>query len=199
MRKPRSYSSLADAVARTAQTYRRALWDDQDAYVEIWCEKEALAGVLYEVTSEYDVPLMVVKGFPSKDFVHSAAEAIEQRGAPAFLYYCGDWDPSGLKIWDGIQASISRYAPDADVTFERIAVTREQISDFDLPTRPTKRDGNTHAMDFQGESVEVDAIPVDVLQQLVRDAIERHINQRKISSASEKRGRMIIIDSRWNA
>lgn len=180
MRKPDSYSSLAEAIALTARTYRRALWNDQDAYVEIWCEKEALAGVLYEVTSEYDVPLMVVKGFPSKDFVHSAAEAIESRGVPAHLYYCGDWDPSGLKIWDGIQASITRYAPDADVTFERIAVTRQQIRDFDLPTRPTKREGNTHAKNFQGESVEVDALPVDVLQQLVRDSIEQHIDQRQL-------------------
>lgn len=180
MRKPRSYSSLAEAVALTATTYRRALWDDQDAYVEIWCEKEALAGVLYEVTSEYDVPLMVVKGFPSKDFVHSAAEAIEARATAAFLYYCGDWDPSGLKIWDGIQASIRRYAPDADVTFERLAVTDWHINVFDLPTRPTKREGNTHAKNFEGESVEVDALPVDVLQDIVRSSIEQHIDQQQL-------------------
>lgn len=180
MRKPASYSSVAEAVALTAETYRRALWADQEAYVEIWCEKEALAGLLYEVTSEYDVPLMVVKGFPSKDFVHSAAEAIDHRGVRAFLYYCGDWDPSGLKIWDGIQASIIRYAPGADLIFERIAVTRQQISDFELPTRPTKREGNTHAKNFQGESVEVDTLPVDALQQLVRNAIEQHIDQRQL-------------------
>jgi hypothetical protein len=185
MRKPRSYSSLVEAVARTAETYRRALWDDQDAYVEIWCEKEALAGVLYEVTSEYDVPLMVVKGFPSKDFVHSAAESIEGRGVPAFLYYCGDWDPSGLKIWDGIQASIRRYVPDADVTFERLAVTDWHIKAFDLPTRPTKREGNTHAKNFHGESVEVDALPVNVLQDIVRAAIEQHIDQRQLAITKE--------------
>jgi hypothetical protein len=28
-------------------------------------------------------------------------------------------------------------APDADIYFERIAVTPEQINDWDLPTRPT--------------------------------------------------------------
>src|ERR1017187_1801967 len=28
MRKPRSYSSLEEAIARTAETYRRALWDN---------------------------------------------------------------------------------------------------------------------------------------------------------------------------
>src|SRR5947209_5114302 len=33
MRKPRTFSSLEDALQNTARTYRRALWDDQPAYV----------------------------------------------------------------------------------------------------------------------------------------------------------------------
>ncbi len=46
MRKPRSFSSLEEALENTAQTYRRAIWDYQDDYVEIWLEKDALAGVV---------------------------------------------------------------------------------------------------------------------------------------------------------
>ncbi len=179
MRKPRSYSSLEEAIARTAESYRRALWDDQDAYVEVWCEKEALAGVLYQITQLYDVPLMVVKGFPSKDFVHGAAQTIDGMSKPAYLYYFGDWDPSGLLIWTDIQNKIQRYTAAAPVKFHRVAVTQEQIGRYQLPTRPTKREGNSHAKDFLGDSVEVDAIPVDVLQELARDAIERHIDQRQ--------------------
>src|SRR5215210_8887581 len=33
MRKPRSYDSLQAALWQTAETYRRALWNDQAAYV----------------------------------------------------------------------------------------------------------------------------------------------------------------------
>src|SRR5262245_30249840 len=62
MRKPTSYSSLGACLRRTAQTYRRALWDSMPAYVEIWLEKDALAGVIYDVSSEWDVPLMVTRG-----------------------------------------------------------------------------------------------------------------------------------------
>jgi hypothetical protein len=51
MRKPRTHSSLIEALQRTAETYRRAVWDNQDAYVEVWLEKDALAGVLYEITA----------------------------------------------------------------------------------------------------------------------------------------------------
>jgi hypothetical protein len=181
MRKPRSYCSLSDAIARTAETYRRDLWDNQNTYVEVWCEKEALASVLYDITSAYDVPLMVVRGFPSKDFVHGAADTITIKEKPAFLYYFGDWDPSGILIWQDIQSKIMRYAPDADVNFQRVAVTPEQVKRYSLPTRPTKRDGNSHAKDFRGESVEVDALPVDTLQRLVRRVIEQHIDRRQLA------------------
>ena len=47
MRKPRSYNSVEDALAETARSYRRSLWRDADDYVEIWIEKDALAGVIY--------------------------------------------------------------------------------------------------------------------------------------------------------
>ena len=58
MRKPHTFSSMESALVYTAQTYRRALWDTQDAYVEIWLEKDALSGVLSDVTYEWDVPFV---------------------------------------------------------------------------------------------------------------------------------------------
>jgi hypothetical protein len=181
MRKPLSFSSLSEALENTKEAYRRALWDDQAVYVEIWTEKEALASIFFQVTAEWDVPLMVVKGFTSKAFAHSAAEAIDARGKPAFLYYFGDLDPSGLWVWKDVQAKIRRYAPKADVTFERVAVTQQQIADYKLPTRPTKRKGNSHAKNFSGNSVEVDALEPVILQDLIRNCIERHIDKRQLA------------------
>ena len=63
MRKPRSYDSVDDALAATARLYRRNLWRDAGEYVEVWSEKDALAGVIYPVTANHDVPLMVARGF----------------------------------------------------------------------------------------------------------------------------------------
>ena len=56
MRKPNTYDSLKDMLDLTAQTYRRAEWADQDAYVEVWLEKEALAGVLWGETEAWVFP-----------------------------------------------------------------------------------------------------------------------------------------------
>jgi hypothetical protein len=69
MRKPRSHNSVEDAIAHTARTYRRSLWADAEDYVEIWCEKDALAGVIYPVTAEFDVPLMVARALPQRNSV----------------------------------------------------------------------------------------------------------------------------------
>jgi hypothetical protein len=46
-RKPRTFDSVEDALKATAQFYRKNLWADADCYVEIWLEKDALAGVVY--------------------------------------------------------------------------------------------------------------------------------------------------------
>jgi len=175
MRKSQSYSSLEHALYRTAQTYRRMLWVDQPVYVEVWLEKDALAGVLLEITDPWDVPLMVTRGYPSLTFLHSAAEQIAAVDKPCFLYYFGDHDPSGLDIPRRVEADLRTLAPAADITFERLAVTPTQIDAWDLPTRPTKRK-DSRAKAFQGESVEVDAIRPDLLRALVTQAIIRHVD-----------------------
>jgi hypothetical protein len=58
----------------------------------------------------------------------------------------------------------------------RVALTEQQIAQFNLPTRPTKREGNTHAKGFKGDSNELDALPAAELRRLVRECIEQHID-----------------------
>ncbi|HEY7425961.1 MAG TPA: hypothetical protein VH682_17155 [Gemmataceae bacterium] len=193
MRKPRTYSSAEQALRRTAEAYRRSLWDNQDVYVEVWLEKDALAGVLYGVTQEWDVPLMVTRGYASISYLHDAAEAIASEDKPAFLYYFGDYDPSGLDITRSVEARLREFAPKAEIHFERIAVTEEQIEEWDLPTRPTKTT-DTRSKGFDGESVEVDAIPPDDLRGLVRECIEQHVDQRalEVMQIAEENERAIL-------
>lgn len=176
MQKPPSYNSLEQALEDWLSSYRLNLWRDQKDCVEIWCEKDALAGVLYAVTSRWDVPLMVTRGYPSESFLYEAALDIRERGKPAYLYYFGDYDPSGVDIARSTEERLRKFVGDAvPLHFERVAVTEEQIQAWGLPTRPTKpRD--TRAKRFRGESVEVDAIPPDRLRELTEACILRHID-----------------------
>ena len=138
-RRPNTYSSIEDALAETARLYRKSLWRDADCYVEIWLEKDALAGVIYDTTDQYDVPLMVARGYASLSFLHSAAEQIAELDVPAYIYHLGDFDPSGVNAGEKIEQTLRELAPDAEIYFERLAVTEDQIRDWKLPTRPTKK------------------------------------------------------------
>ena len=110
-RQPETFPGVAACLMETAQFYRRSLWSEAPVYVEIWCEKDALAGVIYEVTAEYDVPLMVSRGFASLSFLFESAEAIREYDRPAFLYYFGDHDPSGVHIDPSIERRLRQFAP----------------------------------------------------------------------------------------
>jgi hypothetical protein len=186
-RKPKSFGSIEEALADTARLYRKALWRDADSYVEVWLEKDALAGVVLPITASYDVPLMVARGYASLSFLHSAAEQIAELDRPAYLYHLGDFDPSGVNAGEKIEETLRELAPDAEIHFERIAVTPEQIIDWNLPTRPTKT-SDSRARNFGAISVELDAIPPDRLRDLVEEAIVAHLpaDQLQVLRAAEE-------------
>jgi hypothetical protein len=71
-----TYDTIAEALEATAKFYRRNALRESDDYVEIWLEKDALAGALWNVVSEYDVPLMVSRGMPSLTLLHGTAVEI---------------------------------------------------------------------------------------------------------------------------
>jgi hypothetical protein len=176
MRKPKTHGSLRNMLEESKDFYRRALWNDQEVYVEVWLEKDALASVLLPETSEYDVPLMVTRGYPSVSYLYEAGATIKAQGKPTFIYYFGDHNPSGRDITRATESGLREFAPGAEIHFRRIAVTREQIEDLKLPTRPTKTT-DSRSKGFDGESVEVDAIPPAHLRALARTCIELHIDQ----------------------
>jgi hypothetical protein len=192
--------NLTEAVEACAEFYRRSALRESDDYVEIWCEKEALAGLLWDVTSEYDVPLMVSKGMPSLTFLHGSAQEIYKAviaGKDTFIYQFGDHDPSGVLIPQTIESRLAALCERIGCcppNIERVPLTEDQISEFNLPTRPTKRDGNRHAHNFEGDSVELDALPPSELRAMVREVIERHITPEALSAlrATEESERDVL-------
>ena len=142
----------------------------------------------------YDVPLMVARGYASLSFLHSAAEYVNALDIPAYIYHLGDFDPSGVNAGEKIEETLREMAPDADIIFERIAVTPEQIADWDLPTRPTKA-SDTRSKNFGSTiSVELDAIDPNALRSLVQETIEQHLpaDQFEVLKAAEQSEREII-------
>ena len=173
--KPDTDRSMEDALARWQGTYRRDLWVNQPDHVEIWVEKDALAGVISPITTEYDVGLYVCRGYCSMTFLYEAAADLISLGKPSYIYHFGDWDPSGVDAAYKVRDGLIKHG--ADIHFTRAAVTLDQITWMNLPTRETKKTDPRSKGWGDQPSVELDAIPAPSLRALVRACIEQHLDQ----------------------
>jgi hypothetical protein len=163
------------------RSYRKDKWQNQPKYLEIWTEKDALRNVLTEITYKYDVSLMVARGQLSRTAVYEASERyrIKNMDKECYLYYCGDFDPSGLSIFDSIKKRLQGF--NAVVNFERIALTQKQIERYQLPSDPAKQsDPNYNKfVDLYGSDmvVELDSLPPDVLRGIIEGCILQNIDE----------------------
>lgn len=196
MRKPRSHNGVDAALAATARLYRKSLWSDTDDYVEIWCEKDALAGVIYPITSLYDVPLMVTRGFSSETFCYEAIAARKGDDRRYYVYALFDFDRAGEDSAGSLEEKLRRFADEAGITlvFKQIAVTGGQIRKWKLPTRAPKRKSAADKKWPHDFACELDAIPPDLLRDLVEAHINLHLPQDKLEvlKVAEKSEREII-------
>lgn len=188
--KPPSWSGLADFAESVQSSYRKQFWPSMPNYVEVFIEKDAVAGTIQPVTKEFDVPLQVCRGYSSVSFAGEIAEKWSKIKKPIFAYYLGDFDPSGFDIERDLKEKLSRYSGrdmadsnyvDSDsIVWERLGVREEDFDEHDLIRLPVKL-GDTRAADFVDEygenCAEVDALPPSVLRDRVKQAIESHIDQ----------------------
>ncbi len=193
--RPTTFNSPADALRAAAEGYRKSLWTDTDCAVQVWVEKDALTGVIYPVTDELDVPLRPARGYASLSFLHDAALDLDL-DKPNFIYHLGDYDPSGVNAGEKIEQTLRELAPAAEIIFERLAVTPEQIEAWSLPSRPTKASDTRAARFGSLISVELDAIEPAQLRALVRTAIERHMPPRSLKrlKRQEERERAELLE-----
>jgi hypothetical protein len=177
---PQTYDGIKDALSDCAASYRRSYWRTADRMLEVWCEKDAIRALIQDTTWDLAVPLMITRGFASESVVQSLAEDTKRSGKPRVILSLNDYDPSGALMLNDIVQRARHYAPNAYFHTEQVALTKAQVTEYDLPTRPTKgaADGNRHAKSFDDEnSVELDALDPDTLRELLTDAIERHIDE----------------------
>jgi len=177
MRKPRTFDGWEEALQSTARLYRKNLWADSDVEVEIWIEKSALAGVIYPITAEYDVPLMPTGGFTSETFAYEAVEQMRGSGRRLMIYALYDFDRSGRDASASLREKLDRFGAlyDVEIEFAELGLVLEQVVDWQLPTRPPKRLSTADRRWPHAFAAELDAIPPDDLRALVRQAIEQHL------------------------
>jgi hypothetical protein len=181
--KPSSWSGLSDFAETVAQAYRKNLWEQQTGYIEIFVEKDAMAGVVEPITAEYDVNLNVIRGNCSETFIYRVAEIWNQIEKPIYAYYLGDHDPNGLEIERDLCRRLRGFMS-RDFSWQRLGVTTQDFNNAELIGFPVKRNPKQpnglwrrYLERFGDRCVEVDAIPSPEIRARVKQAIESHIDQ----------------------
>jgi hypothetical protein len=179
-----SYDGPEDFADAAADIYRKDYWMDSPVRVEVWVEKDAMAGKLTPVVrDEFGLGLYVSRGFASETYLQEAAAHIRSDGRPTYVYLLTDFDASGMNIAETVERELVKQARPVVVRVERLAAKPEQMEEHGLITQPVTRT-DTRARKFierfGNETVELDAIPASEVRRLVRDAIERHMDPRRL-------------------
>ena len=188
--KPSSWSGLNDFGDTVRNVYRKDFWASLDHHIEVFVEKDAIAGTIQPVTHEYDVALRVCRGYSSVSFAGEIADEWRDIQKPIHAFYLGDYDPSGFDIERDLREKLARYSgrtcsvdgddPGCDeFAWSRLGVVASDFNEFDLIRLPIKvSDCRTNG--FRAEhgdhGAEVDAIPPTELRRRVTEAIDSHID-----------------------
>lgn len=165
--------------------YRRDLTQGQSHALELWVEKDALSRVCHDIAFEYCVPVVVAKGFSSVSYVHQAAERIrrnKQQGKQTKILYFGDLDPSGWEMLPSMMHTLQvEMDLEDDVEGIRCALTPAQVKSYSLPRSPdaikaTDSRAKKYVARFGAIAVELDALKPQLLQQIIRTAIEGNLD-----------------------
>lgn len=169
-------------ISNLPEKYNIPIWWHQPKKLMIFVEKEALSSLFQTVTDEEAVDLVVCRGYPSLSLLYEVSEvlfAVPKTVEELIVLYFGDFDPSGMNIEESASEHLTSTF-DVDVSFERIALTKEQVIEYELPPAPTKstdsRQGRfllEQGVDWQ---VELDAIEPDDLAELIQGQIQSHID-----------------------
>lgn len=171
---------IVTAIGKQFELDTRA---DQEYYIEVWVEKDALIGVLERICIQLDVPYFSCRGYVSQSSMWEAAQRFveqEENDRKSLLIHLGDHDPSGIDMTRDIQERFTMFESQCEVL--RIALTEEQIKQYNLPPNPAKITDSRCAgyIEKYGESSwELDALEPQVISELIEDAVADHTDEDK--------------------
>lgn len=224
--------AFLDSIDDMPSNYFENPWEDQGKHVEVWLEKQSLASVFRPICDDKNVRLEATRGDWSDSKVFEACERLRTRledGDAVKILYFGDFNPSGLHAPVAVQNTMRHYGvpirpedePDSwyfdiwpfdgpegfgnvpgTIHFERLALTIDQVKQYDLPENPTPSSTDKDrkirdrfmrlASDGVDVNIELNALKEyhrDDLEELVEDGIEAHVDGVKWSGTKTRERR----------
>lgn len=184
-----TFDSFDEMFVAACKQYRRNTMLEQDNYVEVWIEKDAVSENVLKVTYGLDVPLVVGRGFSSLTFIHDASRRVlaqKQKGIKMVILYISDFDPEGEHIPELVKRKFMQYGcPPDSFNIEKIALTPEQVEQFQLPSNIEFKVKSKHRqkeyvqrfLEQYGEvQYELDALSVLDLNRILTSGLEKVVD-----------------------
>jgi hypothetical protein len=196
------FPNISACVNRAVRNFRLPRWDGQPNYVELWVEKDALAGVLEPLAAEFHATLLVNRGYSSASAMYEAAQRFMKHSNQAeseyydedeperepVLFYLGDHDPSGEDMVRDIGVRLKEFGVER-LEVRKLALTMEQVKKYRPPPNPAKTTDSryeNYAAEHGRQSWEVDALPPNVLQDIIRKAFEGVVDRETMDAVIER-------------
>jgi len=189
---PAEWENIKSIVESALYSYRLPTWKDQPQYVELWVEKDALAGVLRPLAEKHHVTMMVNRGYSSQSAMYEASKRFMRRqedGKELTLLYLGDFDPSGEDMVRDIADRMQMFGIALNV--RKIALTMDQVRQYNPPPNPAKIK-DPRAAGFIAEhgasSWEVDAINPTELRGIITRELDACIDKFRMTKIINQEG-----------
>jgi hypothetical protein len=192
LRKPESkphWDSPADILEAAAASYNRDTRETQPNRIEVWVEKDALSDVVARIGRELDVTWFACRGYVSQSAMWRAARRFEADGRPGIILHLGDHDPSGIDMTRDISDRICCTFGQQTVLVRRIALTIDQVEQYDPPPNPAKLTdtrASSYIEEYGDQSWELDALPPNVLAELIEREVDLYTDWDDLEDAKDR-------------
>lgn len=170
------WSNPTQIVDAVASQFRIDKWATQPYRIEVWIEKDALAGVIEGVCERLDIPYFSCRGYTSQSEMWVGAMRMKKyfkAGQIPLVLHFGDHDPSGKDMSRDILERIELFM--GGIEFQRLALNWNQIEQYNPPPNPTKISDSrakAYIAEFGDDSWELDALDPEVIVDLIQSTVE---------------------------
>lgn len=197
----------AEIISSAAASYRIDKWKDQGYRLEVWVEKDALVGVIGQVSERWDVPYFSCRGYTSSSEMWAAAQRLRRYargGQTPIVFHLGDHDPSGKDMTRDIVDRLQLFSG-GEIKVERLALNMDQILRYDPPPNPAKITDSRAAAyiaEYGDESWELDALEPSILDALIETNIKALVDQDtwdvSLEEETEAKETISTVADRWD-
>jgi len=166
------WDSPAGIIEDSATQYAIDTRADQNDYLEVWVEKDALVGVIERACAPLDIGYLSCRGYVSQSAMWRAAMRFknqERNGKDCtILFHLGDHDPSGIDMTRDIQDRLAMFGSGVEV--KRIALDMAQVEKYQPPPNPAKTTDSRYSQymqEYGEDSWELDALDPRVISELI--------------------------------